>query len=388
MLDPSELGVYALCFRAVLLGGILPAYGVFLPAQNLLVTLPKTERLGLMSCTLKLGAPTGVISAIAVSLWVLLAPPDVPRPALIALSVTGVAAAFFSPVQDHVRRMLHLSGASRVAALVSIVQCVTVTAAILLCIVARVPVWWVPFGALAFANLASAAVGLRHANIAGTTADASAALRREEIRRSGRWLVFLALLDAGSIFAVAALVASIAGAASLGYAEAARIAANPVMVLALGLSAVLGPRSVRAGRNLEAEQARTISRKFARILAGAGVASLAVFTTGWWGNPMAWLLPTAYEFPGLVGLSILAFLASGFYLPFWSELLGGRLERSIAKSHIISNTLRIVLAGTASLTHAYAVPLSLLGFSLTQVMGFHRARMVMYRRGATPQATI
>ena len=384
--DPVGLGVYALCFRAVFLGGIVPSQGLFIPAENLVVSLPMTQRLGMMRYTLRRGAPTALASALTVCLWVLVAPPHAPREALAALTITGVAAAFLSPVQDHVRRMLHLSGASRVAAVVSVVQFVAVGAALLFCSLAKVAIWWVPLGTLAFANLASLVVGVGHASRSEIPTGASAVLRPEEIRRSGRWLVLLGLLDAGTIFAVAAVVARISGAAALGYAEAARIAANPVMVLAWGLSAVLGPRSVRAGREKNAKQARQVSRMFAGILAVAGAASLAIFTADWWGNPMAWLLPNAYVVPGLAGLSILAYLTNGFGYPLWWELLGGRLERSIAKAEIKANVLRTLLAGSAGFTHAYAVPLSLLGFGVARWFGFHRVRMMMYGRAATSEA--
>jgi O-antigen/teichoic acid export membrane protein len=387
-LDPVGLGVYALCFRAVFLGGIVPSHWVFLPAENLVVSLPLGQRLSLMRHTLRRGARTALASALGVTLWVLLAPPSVSRGALTALTATGIAAAFFSPIQDHVRRMLHLSGASGVAAVVSTVQLLAVAGAILFCNIAGVATWWVPLGALAFANLASLSVGVRHASLSQIPTGAPAVLRPEEIRRSGRWLVLLGLLDAGAIFLVAAVVARVAGPAALGYAEAARIAANPVLVLAWGLSAVLGPRSVRAGRELNAEHARQISGRFAAILAAAGAASLAIFTVNWWGNPMAWLLPTAYVIPGLAGLSILAYLAYGFGYPFWSELIGGRLERSIAKTEIRANVLRTVLAASAAFTHAYAVPLSLLGFSLARWFGLHRMRITMYGRGTSEAASL
>src|SRR5438093_6440330 len=146
----------------------------------------------------------------------MLAPPSARRGALVALSATGVAAAFFSPVQDHVRRMLHLSGASRVAAVVSAVQFVAVAAAILFSEIAGFATWWVPLGALAFANFASLCVGVRHASHSGAHTAAPTVLRPEEIRRSGRWLVLLGLLDAGTIFVVAAVVARVAGPAALG----------------------------------------------------------------------------------------------------------------------------------------------------------------------------
>jgi O-antigen/teichoic acid export membrane protein len=379
-LDPAGLGVYALCFRAVFLGGIVPAQGLFLPAENLVTNLPTGERLSLMRHTLRLGAPTAIASAFTISFWIVFAPRLAPWAALTGLTVTGIATAFASPVQDHVRRMLHLGGASRIAALVSAVQCGVVLTSLFLCAVAGVSIWWAPLGTLAIANLVSSAVGVRHAARHIPRNGAGAILSRKEIGRSGRWLVLLGVLDAGAIFLVAALVAIIAGAAALGYAEAARIAANPIMVLAWGLSAVLRARSVRAGRELNAEQARKTSRIFGGILALAGAASLTLFTTNWWGNPIGWLLPNAYVIPGLVGLSILAYLVNGFGYPYWWELIGARLERSIAKAEIKANVLRALLAITAVFTHAYAVPLSLLGFSLGRWFGFYRERVMMYGR--------
>jgi hypothetical protein len=187
------------------------------------------------------------------------------------------------------------------------------------------------------------------------------------------------LLDAGTTFAVAAVVAHVAGASALGFAEAARIAAHPVMVLAWGLSAVLGPRSVRAAREREAVQAQKIRRTFVGILGTAGAASLILLTVNWWGNPMALLLPTAYVIPGLAGLSILAYLANGLAYPLWSELLGGRRERTIADAELKGALVRTLLAGSAGFTRAYAVPLSLLGFGLTRWLVFYRARNLIYR---------
>lgn len=385
-LTPAELGIYALCFRAVFLGGVVPSHGVFLPSENLLVTLPSMHRLAAMRQTLRIGTPAALLSALLVSLWVIMAPAGTSPQALLALTLTGVAAAFFSPVQDHVRRMLHLSGVSRVAALVSLVQVAVVVVSLLVARAAGIAIWWAPFGALALANLVSLVVGVAVGRRAVTAEAPPAILRREEIRRSGRWLVSLALLDAASVFAVAAVVAHIAGPSALGYAEAARIAAHPVMVLAWGLSAVLGPGSVRAARERQLEAARRIRRTFAGILGLAGALSLLVLTTNWWGNPMAWLLPTAYVVPGLAGLSILAYLANGLGYPFWSELLGGRRERRIAGAELQGALVRLIFAGTAAVTRAYAVPLSLLGFGLTRWLAFYRTRNVGY--AAVPRSEL
>lgn len=374
---PQELGAYALCFSAVFLVGIVPSQGYFVPTENLLVGLPQPDRLGLLRSTIRGGLASALTAAIAVTLWLPFAPAT-PSGALAALTLSAGATAFLSPVQDHVRRMLHLGGRSGRAAAVSGVQVAAVVAALVVSVVTGLAKWWVPFGALAFANGVSAVVGFGLAG--GAPAGATAPrVRWTDSRRSGRWLAFLGLLDAATAFVAAAIVTKLAGPAALGYAEMGRVIAQPLTVAAWGLSAVLGPRSVRAGQDLRIDEARRVSRSFAISMAVAGLALLAAFGPTWQGNPMTWLLPNAYVVKGLVVLSILAGLVNAMVFPFRSELIGARRERSIAAMELKANAVRALIATTALRSHAYAIPASLLGYGLFRWLGYRRLVAILYR---------
>jgi O-antigen/teichoic acid export membrane protein len=384
VLAPTELGAYALCFRALFLAGVVSSHGLFWPAESLVAMSATTQRLRLLGRTLKLGLPPAFIAAVATSLWVFFAPSGLPGGALTGLTVTAVATAFLSPVQDHVRRMLHVGGVSQVAAAVSGVQLASIATALLACRDLGIGKWWVPLGSLAFGNLVSLVVGLVwvRATMPPALGTALDALPLFDIWQLGRWLLLLALLEAGSAFLAAATVAEISGAAALGYAEAARVVAQPVMVFAWGLSGVLGPRSVRAGSERDAGQGHRIERSFVLILTLAGVTSLGLLSLDWWGNPMAWLLPKAYVLPGLVALSIVAHLALGAAYSPRSELIGGGRAASMAKVDLGAGVLRTLVGASATWFNAYAVPLSLLGYGVAQSLGYRRLRQVLYLREA------
>lgn len=378
ILDPATLGAYGLCFRALFLAGVVPSQWRFVPAENLVTSYPASERLRYLGRTVRLGLVPAAGSALAVILWILAAPPVVPTDAAVALSLTAVASAFVSPIQDHVRRMLHIGRMSHGAALVSMVQLLAIALALLGASVLEVPPWWIPFGSLAFANLASLAFGIGYAHARTSGLAPVETLRGSAMRRSGRWLLLLGLLDPGAAFLAATTVAWLGGVAALGYAEAARIVAQPVIVLAWGLSSVLGPRSVEAARNRRADQAQAISRVFVGIMVVAGGLAVALFSTAWWGNPLAWLVPKAYFFSGLVTLSILAHLLNGMVFPYRSELLGGAQETRLARVEVKANAVRMLVAGLAGQLHAYAAPLSVLGFGVVRWLGCRGLLRGMY----------
>ena len=90
------------------------------------------------------------------------------------------------------------------------------------------------------------------------------------LMRSGKWLLFSASMGPAAGFTVSLLVTNLADAAALGLAEAARIAAQPVLVLALGLAAVLRPASMEAAIRGDRPTARRLSRRLALLLAVSG----------------------------------------------------------------------------------------------------------------------
>src|SRR5215210_6370062 len=105
-------------------------------------------------------------------------------------------------------------------------------------------VWWIPFGALAFANVLSLTFGLVAAGRMTKPVQSPVSFR--SVMRSGRWLLLVGLLPTGSAFLAAVLVSRFSSTETLGYAEAARVLGQPILVLALGISASLGPRSMEA----------------------------------------------------------------------------------------------------------------------------------------------
>ena len=118
---------------------------------------------------------------------------------------------------------------------------------------------------------------------------------------SGAWLLLIALLPTGAAFVCAALMLHLAGPAAMGYAEASRVLGQPPWVLSLGLSAVLGPRSIRAAQQGDLARARSVSRLFAVImLLGIGLPYVALVGFPWSWNPLTSLVPNAYEVPDLL----------------------------------------------------------------------------------------
>ncbi|MFN2384612.1 MAG: hypothetical protein ABR559_10215 [Gemmatimonadota bacterium] len=378
-LDPALLGGYALCYQAIFLVGIIPANLLFTPAEVAVVAFPRGERLGHLGQSLRLGALPAAAAALLVTLWVAVAPNELPAEAIRALTVTAVATAFLSPVQDHVRRMLHSGGASWCAAIVSAVQLLVVAVVLALHKQLSISVWWIPFGALALANGASLVIALLCAGRRWAGRPGAERLRAGELVRAGRWLVGWSLLSPAAGFIAAAIVSRTAGAEALGYAEGARVVAQPVWVLAVGLSSVLGPLSMAAGRERSERSARRVSRGFMWTVGAAGLTCMLAFGMEWRGNVLSWLLPTAYAVNGLVLVTLLAQTATGLLFPYRSELLGARREAPLTKLEIIASALRVVMAGTARATHAFAIPLGYLAVGIARGIGYKAILRTVYR---------
>ncbi|MDQ3809909.1 MAG: hypothetical protein M3336_06415, partial [Chloroflexota bacterium] len=265
-LEPSILGGYALVFSAFLLMTNVPTRLLFNPAEIAAVSVPEGSRLGLLGHTLKVGTLPALLAALSVSIWTVVAPPVIPWDVMVAFTVTGVTCAFVSPVQDHVRRMLHVGGASWWAAAVSAIQLTGVLGAIWMLIHAGIPAWWVPFGSLTIGNILSLTVACLLVLRGSREEAAPSTLSFKALVQSGRWILIVGLLQPIATFASNAIVSHLAGTRTLGYAEAARILGQPPSVLALGLVAVLGPRSMQAAQRGDLKTARRISRMFAALM--------------------------------------------------------------------------------------------------------------------------
>ncbi len=379
--EAELLGVYALFFTAFLAAAVIPNQGLFVPAEVIALRFEGMSRLWVVPQAVRAAVLPSAATASLVLLAVVVAPGSTPAATLTGFAVTALVATAISPVQDHVRRSLHIAGVSWRAALVSTVQFAGVIVGLALLTESPLDRSWVPFGALAIANALSLAVGLVAARLGrGPRVDMD--LRFGGLAASGRWLAMVGALPTAAAFAVSALVSALAGAALLGAAEAARIVAQPVLVLATGLQAVLGPRSMEAAAAADRVRARATERLFnVLVVAGALVYLPAVgFDAPW--NVAADLVPAAYTVGGLVALTIAANLVWGVTIPAFSELVGGRREVQLTRVEAVASAIRVGLGAAAGSLGAYAVPGSLLGLVAVRLVGYRRAQESLYRAPA------
>lgn len=358
-LQPTELGAYALAFSVFVLSGFIPAQLVFTPTEIAAVSYARGQQLPLLRVSLVRGATVSLGAAVTTSAWVLIAPGDVSRDSLVTLAVSCAAATFVSPIQDHLRRMLHIAEASWRSVLVASVQMLVVIVAVTVMSVSRVPAPWIPFGALVLANVSSGTVAVLLSLRAIRSPAVGVPITLRRMLQSGRPLLLVGLVPSTTTFVVAWLVSALAGAAILGYVEAARIVSQPVAVLQVGLGSVLGPRVTRASVARDRVGADRTKRQFRRLIVLAGIGWLAAVGLPAPWNPLPRILATAYVVPGLVAVSIAAFTILSLSWLHRYELFGAGRERLVARAELEGNVVRLVVALAVGAIGAFVVPLGL-----------------------------
>src|SRR5690606_5281466 len=132
------------------------------------------------------------------------------------LTVTTAICTFLSPVQDHLRRMLHIGERSWLATAISVIQVAMTALAVVVAVRLEVPAAWIPFGALAVANLVSLAVGGAMLGLSARSEPPDApALQLSALVSSGKWLLVGGLLGPAIFFVASGLVTHLAGAEGL-----------------------------------------------------------------------------------------------------------------------------------------------------------------------------
>lgn len=198
------------------------------------------------------------------------------------------------------------------------------------------------------------------------------------LARSGRWLLLVEVATSGALFLSSTIITRLAGAEALGYAESARIVAQPLYVLTIGLSASLWPRSMEAAAGRSREAARRIARLTAAVMLVAGVLYGTVTVVPWWGNPLGTLIPQAYAIEGLVGLSVLGFMVVGLSFPPRTELIGAGLEKPLARVAVLAGVLQCAASFAALWMGAFARPLGVTLFATVLVLGCWRQLRMLY----------
>ncbi len=366
LLADTERGVYELFFTAFLLGGVLPRNLIFTPAEVDAVGFPLGMRIGLINRTLRLGALPALVGLLSALLAALVAAPLTTADVIIPFTLTAGIAGFLSPVQDHVRKMLHIATRSWLAATVSIAQFVVAVVAIFGMMSLDIEIAWIPFGALSLANLTSLSLGWLLTRRFQHHSPEERSLRFASLARRGRWLVLQAAAPSLSAFLAATIITRLASPEALGFAGAARVVAQPVLVFATGLTAVLGPRTIEAAMKRDRAIARHTGRVFLIAIGLAGVAYLGVAGWSWALNPMTRLVPAAYEISGLVALTIVANIANAAIFLQMHELLGAKRELTLAKLSWSISPILILGAATAGTTDAFARAIGRLGESTTR----------------------
>jgi O-antigen/teichoic acid export membrane protein len=354
--DDVDRGVYAVFFTAFLAGGLLASELVFTPVEIQAVSFPTSQRISFVPKSLRLGIGPCLAGALAVPIAVAVTAGYATAETATGLALTSVAAVVISPMQDHVRRMLHLSELSWEAASVSIVQLLVASVSVVIALALDTPTAIVPFGALTVANVISLAFAVVVAR-RSLDDDAHSQLRLGELSRRGIWFVLNATAPALAAFAVAAIVAWLASPEDLGYAESARVVAQPVLVFAGGLSVVLTPRSMRAAMDRDLPTARRTRTIYLSGLAVAGLGYIAIAGWDWVLNPMVYIVPSAYVLGGLVAVSVIANVVMAATFLQGAELAGAGRERSLTAISWLAAIVWVLGGFTAGVTGAFARPL-------------------------------
>lgn len=358
LLGDDDRGVYAVYFAAFSLGSVLAHQLVFVPSEVAAVSLPRQQRLRVLPESLRLGMWPALLGALAIGGAAFAMINVGSGELLVPLTITGAATTFVWAPQDHIRRMLHIAGKSWRATLVSAVQLGVTAVSLTVMVALDVPVAWIPFGSLAIANSVSIGAGMALAK-APLRPGPHRLLDSSEIHGSGRWLVIGAGTPMAANLVAAGIITQVAGAEAMGFAEAARVISQPILVLSAGLASVLNPRAMEAAASWNRAAARRPRVAFVALVAGATSVYAVVAGLPWAGNPMRALVPSAYVVDWLVLATIAANGAFVWIGIIVAELTATRRERSVAVVSIAVAPIQILAAATAAHTGAFARPMGI-----------------------------
>jgi hypothetical protein len=383
LLTDIDRGIYGVFFTAFLLGSAVTTQLILVPAQVVAVDLPRSQRLTVVPRSVFLAVIPALVTTTAALIAAAWTADLTSGSAIVALTVTTAATIALSPLQDHIRQLLHIAELSHRAVAVSCVQLAAVALAIGVLLGLDVPHTWIPFGSLALANLLSLGVGVVLAGGLHGSAPIARQLTFRKLTTSGKWLVVRAATPATLAFVAANILTRLAGPIAYGYAEAARQVAQPITVLAVGMMAVVGPQSVRAGALGDCALGASNRRHFIKLMLLGGIAYGAVTGLDWPLNPMAALVPAAYVVGGLVAATVVANLVAAVSLGYAHELLGAGNARGLAMISLIASPALPLAATAAGSIEAFARPLGYVLEGSIRVIGGSWLLRRHYRDRAT-----
>jgi len=378
-LDGPALGTYSLYLAAYVVGSMFAQHLLYLPSQIAALKAEPAARPAILGPTLWRGALLSSVVAPFVGIAGLLLSGDVSSSTLVALGAGAALLTVVTPMQDQVRSTLYLAGEHSRAALVSAMQLLFTCVALAALYLAGAADAWVPFGALAIGAGGSGAFGLMITALPpGGAFDVPPA---RSLMRTGMTLLPAALIQEATIFIAAATLASVASAAALGSAEAARIVARPVQAFSLGISRSLAPRLMEAGEARSRSRARRVVFLYVAAIAGAGLVYLAVAGWSYSLSPFVEVVPAAYAKEGLVALVLVATLAGAITQVPRGVLLGAGMGQELLVITVLASLCRIAaVALLAASMGAYALPVAhLLSLALGGALGLRATGRLLDR---------
>lgn len=376
-LTASGLGIYSVYFSAFVLATVIPRNLIFKAAQVNLLPFPMKSRLGAFRNGLLPGSFIALLSASLVSMAIPTATTTGQGTLVVPMTVTAFLAAFLSPIQDHLRTIMHLGEASWGAAAMSIVQGTVVGAVLVTAGIMNLDPAWIPFGALMVANTISLIVGFVLLERIGDDPDTDSPSLGTLVRPGG-WFLATEITKSAAEFVSRSIVLFVASPAVLGFVEGARLASRPLAVFVVGISAVVVPKSMEAGRTKDQTSAALLSKRFNGGVLVLGLVYLLVGGVSWPGNPMVELVPLGYTVSWLVPSMIIAtaFQSTLFTKP--GEIIGAGLERNLTRVEALGSTVFVLSSFLAGLIGAFSIPIAVTLTSAVRWIGYRRTLQEHY----------
>lgn len=340
-LSPDALGVYSVLFSAWVVGAVVSAEAFFYPRLVTLMKRPSHERTFGLARTVVSSSLHGMAGGAVVVLAALAISSQAEPGFLLTEGLASFGLVTASPAQDYLRRVLHLSEQSWKASLVSAGQLIFVLGWFGFGVATDLELGGSPLLILFAANVASILLGFLLVGRRGTNMKGAIALdpnvHSGSVFRSAAFFL-------GSGLLASVIMSWLVGPAIVGYSEAARTAAQPLLVIGIGLNSALSSRSLKAVHDRDLTASRRATRLFLFICIAASLVLLAIYNVDWTERFATSLMPAAFEVPGLVILWIAAHflvLASGWRR---EQLINVGREKEVARTDTWVAAFPVVIA--------------------------------------------
>ncbi|MCC6434734.1 MAG: hypothetical protein IT196_06855 [Acidimicrobiales bacterium] len=382
-LDVVSLGLWGLIFSAYLLAAVVPTEFILVPLEAALVSQSPQRQLRSVPRTLIIASLVGIPASVLAMTLAASFSSGVPSTVAGRTALIGVLLGVTSPLQDHVRRLMHQAGWSAGAAMVSACQVVVAVVAVIGLHVLGVRGLYIPPLALALSNLSSLTFGVIAARRrAGPGPGGAIDLYRAT--RMGSWLLGAGVADRATQFACLALLSLFVGNVGVGQYESTRVAAQPVLVFALGVLSVYRRPMMRSAQERDRRGARRAGRAYAALVFLAAGAYAAVAAVRWQANPLPRLTPAAYDRAGFLVAVLAATAVTAIAMAPTSELVGAGWAKPYARQIVVQAGVLVALClGALTLgAGVFAWPIALGGRGLLLVVALRRQTRLLY--GTTP----